>query len=57
MTKKANPSKSKQNYRNEDESWDRPRHKVKAIRQNKDAQSIDRALKRKDYRALTEDFL
>jgi hypothetical protein len=57
MTKKTTPGKSKQNYRSEDESWDRPRHKVKAIRQNKDAQSIDRALKRKDYRALTEDFL
>lgn len=41
----------------EKDSWDdRPRHRERAIQQNKDAQRIERALKRKDYKMLSEDL-
>lgn len=56
MSKKTQSGKSKQNYRNDDEMWDKPRHKVKAIRQNKDARYIEQALKRKDYKMLAEEY-
>ena len=51
---KKNP-KTK-NYKDND-SWDeRPRHRVKALRQKEDAKQIERALKRKDYKALAEEL-
>lgn len=53
-------NKQKSNYgRFEDDVYeDRSRSRAtKAIRQNKTARNIERALKRKDYKALAEDYM
>lgn len=56
--KKSIKTHSYKQYRNEDDNYEerKPRHKVKAIQQNKDAKRIERALKRKDYMMLSEDL-
>ena len=58
MSKKTKPKYN--GYRNNDDSmWDddRLRYRVKTHRQNKDAKHIERALKRKDYKALAEEYM
>ena len=56
--KKPFKTHSYKQYRSEDETYEdrKPRHKVKAIQQDKDAKRIERALKRKDYMMLSEDL-
>lgn len=56
--KKLHNSKSPK-YRDEDESYGdrKPRQRVKAIMQDKDAKRIERALKSKNYRMLSEEGL
>ena len=48
-------TKQKQ-YRNDDAFGDRVRFKPKAAQQYKDAKKIEHALKRKDYKMLSEEL-
>lgn len=48
-------NKQKQ-YRDEDAFGDRVRSKPRAIQQYKDAKKIESALKRKDYKMLSEEL-
>lgn len=56
--KKTLKSHSHKQYRNEDDKYEdrKPRHRVKAIQQDKDAKRIERAIKRKDFTMLSEEL-
>lgn len=53
------PKSNSPRYRDEDEPYGdrKPRQRVRAIQQDKDAKRIERALRRKDYTMLTEEGL
>lgn len=44
------------NHKEKRETDDRVRHKVKVVQQNQEAKLIERALRRKDYKMLSEEY-